>query len=62
MAEWVGHHQWEVCKMRFKQWFETMTSTACVANFARPIMPMVQRKWPETATDKIKVKKKKKKS
>ena len=45
--------------MRFKQWFEAMTSTACVANFARPIMPIVQRKWPETATDKVNVKKKK---
>ena len=45
--------------MNFKEWLktieETSTGTSCVANFARPIMPIVRRRWPED-------KKKKKKS
>lgn len=31
--------------MRFKEWFlkETMTSTNCIASFARPTIPTVRR-------------------
>ena len=49
--------------MRFKQWFETMTSTSSVAVFARPMMGMVSRSFPDTFNynDKPKKKKKKKK-
>ena len=32
--------------LNFKQWFnETMTSTSCVAGFARRTIPMVSRDW-----------------
>lgn len=27
-------------ELDFKKWLETATSTACVANFARPLAPM----------------------
>lgn len=44
--------------MSFKQWFniqETGTSTACVASFSRPVMPLVKRTWPtEISYQKIK--------
>jgi hypothetical protein len=47
--------------MRFKTWFEEMTSTADVAVFARPCMPMVKRGWTTDEEDKPKKKRKKKK-
>ncbi len=47
--------------MRFKQWFETMTSTASVATFARPVVGMTTRTFPDSFTGQIKKKKKKKK-
>lgn len=33
--------------MTFKEWFlrETMTSTACIAGFARPMMGVIRRPW-----------------
>ena len=46
--------------MRFKQWFETMTSTSSVAVFARPMMGMVSRSFPDTFNYNDKPKKKEK--
>lgn len=52
--------------MNFKQWMtqgtgevqETGTSTADVANFARPCLPLVTRQWPEEPGEDKKRKKK----
>jgi len=44
----------------FKKWMESMTSTGCVATFARPIMGTVTRTWP-IINEKDKKKKKDKK-
>lgn len=35
--------------IKFKEWVqvrESMTSTACIATFSRPALPMVRRVWP----------------
>jgi hypothetical protein len=40
--------------MRFKEWLkiqEISTSTGCIANFARPCLPMVSRQWPQMLLD-----------
>lgn len=47
----------------FKEWLkldEVGTSTACVANFKCPVMPMVTRQWPTVAITDDPNKKKKK--
>lgn len=49
--------------LNFKDWMmqEDGTSSACVAGFARPVMGMVTRKYPDEITTKHKKHKKHKK-
>lgn len=49
-------------ELSFKKWLidEEGTSTACIANFARPVMGMVSRNFPDMMTKKKKKKKKRK--
>ncbi len=49
-------------ELNFKNWLmqEDGTSTACIAGFARPVMGMVSRKFPDEITTEKKHKKHKK--
>lgn len=48
--------------LNFKEWLdkikENATTSACVAGFARPTLPMVRRTWPSELDEKKKKKKK----